>query len=235
MPPTYRVWGADKVVYGPVELPTLVAWVKDERVLPATWVCFEPEDRWIQAHELTELKALFAGTRAGVGATAPGGAAPSSRAGIRPGTLRRMKLLADLEPAQLESFIRYFEVMHVAQFSPVVQVGELGHAMYLVLEGELRARVLVDGRETTLSTMTTGDFFGEISLLDRGPRSADVLANQDSVLLKVSATQFELMAREAPALALPFLLALSRSVVARVRTLTRRYQDSIHFSRAASA
>ena len=105
--------------------------------------------------------------------------------------------------------------------------------MFMVLEGELRALTLVDGKESTLSTMGVGDFFGEISLLDHGPRSADVIANQNSVLLKISTASFEHLIREAPALALPFLFALSKSVVGRVRTLTKRYEDSIHFSRTA--
>jgi hypothetical protein len=34
----YKIWGADNVVYGPVELPTLVTWIQEERVLADTWV-----------------------------------------------------------------------------------------------------------------------------------------------------------------------------------------------------
>ena len=34
----FIVWGIDRVAYGPVELPTLVSWVKDERVTADTWV-----------------------------------------------------------------------------------------------------------------------------------------------------------------------------------------------------
>jgi CRP-like cAMP-binding protein len=73
-----------------------------------------------------------------------------------------------------------------------------------------------------------GDFFGEVSLLDEGPRSANVLANEDSLLFKITAASFKHMVEEAPALATPFLYGLSRSVVSRLRSLTRRYQDSVH-------
>lgn len=55
----YRVWGSDNVAYGPVELPTLVAWIRAERVIPETWVFSESEGRWVLAGEMTELKALF--------------------------------------------------------------------------------------------------------------------------------------------------------------------------------
>jgi hypothetical protein len=43
------------------------------------------------------------------------------------------------------------------------------------------------------------------------------------------------MFTEAPALAAPFLLALTRVIASRVRVLTKRYEDSIHFSRTAAA
>jgi len=140
-----------------------------------------------------------------------------------------------MEEKQLQSFVQFMEVVNVAQFAQVFRKGEHGEAMYLVLEGELRARVVVGGKETTLSTMTAGDFFGEISLLDEGPRSADVIANADSRLLKISATAFDRVMREAPALASSFLYGLSKSIGARVRVLTQKYQDSIHLSRLASA
>jgi hypothetical protein len=53
------------------------------------------------------------------------------------------------------------------------------------------------------------------------------------VLLRISAPSFDKLVREAPALATLFLYSLSRSIVGRVRGLTRKYEDSIHWSRTA--
>jgi CRP-like cAMP-binding protein len=99
----------------------------------------------------------------------------------------------------------------------------------------VRARVMIDGQETTLATMGVGECFGELAILDQGPRSADVIANQPTVVVKVSAAAMKKMFAEAPALAAPFMLALARVIAQRVRVLTKRYEDSIHFSRTASA
>ena len=44
-----------------------------------------------------------------------------------------------------------------------------------------------------------------------------------------------MMFAEAPALAAPFILALTKVIAQRVRKLTKRYEDSIHFSRTAGA
>ncbi len=231
--PRYYVWGLDNVAYGPVELPLLTNWVLDERVIADTWVFGKGNEAWLKAGQMEELTIFFErGSRRDRGGA---GRSAARLSGIKIGSLRRIKLLAGLEERQLESFVQYMEVVDVKQFAEVFRKGENSDAMYLVLEGELRARVMVDKKETTLSTMTTGDFFGEIALLDHGPRSADVIANTDSRLLKISASAFERVLGEAPALAASFLYGLSKSIGARVRVLTHKYQDSIHFSRLGTA
>jgi len=231
--PRYRVWGLDNVAYGPVELPVLTNWVLDQRVTADTWVFAEEKHAWLKAAQIPELTMFFERRSDGPGASPESSIARTER--IKVGSLRRIKILADMEEKQLESFVQFMEVVAVRQFAEVFRRGEHGDAMYLVLEGELRARVIVDKKETILSTMTVGDFFGEISLLDEGPRSADVIANSDSRLLKISSPAFARVMREAPALAASFLYGLSKSIGARVRVLTQKYQDSIHFSRLASA
>ena len=226
----YRIWSEAMSIEGPLELPALIARVKDRRVQPGTWLYVDDQKQWVQAGQLAELKMFFKPAPARTAAR-PEGAAPV----IKPGTLRRIKLLADLEEPQLEIFVQLMEVLSYKQFATVVRAGEHSDAMYLVLEGELRARNLIDGKETTLGTMAVGDFFGEVALLDHGPRSADVVANQPSVLLKISAASVERLVRENPAVAAPFLHALSRSIVGRMRGLIRKYQDSVHFSRVGGA
>jgi CRP-like cAMP-binding protein len=98
----------------------------------------------------------------------------------------------------------------------------------------LRAALTVDGKETTLATLHVGDFFGEVALLSEGPRAADILANEASVLLKLPAKGFATIISEAPALATPFLLAISRSITARLLDLDRKYVSSIRSARAGS-
>jgi cyclic nucleotide-binding protein len=232
--PGYRVWGVDNIPYGPVGLPNLVSWIKEERVSADTWVFFEEKHFWQKASQVPELRMFFQTRNPVPAAPAPGATRGTAAShGIKPGSLRRMKIFADMDEKHLESFLQYMEVVPFKQFDEVVRKGDLGNAMFLVLQGELRARVTIEGKETILSTIRVGEFFGEISLLDHGPRSADVVANEDSVLLKISTAGFERLIAEAPALTAPFLYALSRSIASRVRTLTKRYEDSIHFARVA--
>src|SRR5512138_2763878 len=225
----YRAWGADNIAYGPVELPALVAWIKQGKVTANSWVFKEKDGAWSRASDLSELKVLFKSK------LAPNVAASAESLGIQPGSLRRIKMLADVEERLLASLLPYLEVVRVAPFGTVVNKGEHGDALFMVLEGEVRARVMIDGQETTLTTMGVGECFGELAIVDQGPRSADVIANAPSVLIKVSDAALRKMFAEAPALAAPFMFALTRVIAQRVRVLTKRYEDSIHFSRTAGS
>jgi CRP-like cAMP-binding protein len=94
--------------------------------------------------------------------------------------------------------------------------------MYLVLAGELRARIVTGGAESILATFGAGEFFGDMALFDNGSRSADVVANVNSSLLKISAVNFFRLIREAPALATPFLQATARTLSSRIRADNRK-------------
>jgi CRP-like cAMP-binding protein len=226
--PLYYVWGADRIGYGPVELPTLVDWIRDERVLVDTWVFVHQENLWTPAGDLTELKPVFG--RRGRPVAAPGDA--SKR--ITAAALRRIKILAGMDEAALESLLRYMQPMEVAPFARVVRQGDPADAMFFIIEGELRAYVLVDHKESTLATLSVGETFGEIALLDKGQRSASVASNSASRLLRLPVESFERLVREAPALVTPFALGLAGLLAARLRALGKRFEDSIRFSRTAT-
>ena len=211
----YFIWGIDDSPYGPVALSVLIDWISDERVLADTWVFARHDGNWRRAAEIPGLQEYF-------GQTTTSDSAAASGAGIAPGSLRRIKILAQLNDAQLDHLSRFMEQQHVPRLSAVVKQGDPGDGMYLILQGELRARVMTAGQETILSTFETGDFFGDLSLFDRGPRSADVIANEDSTLLKISTAAFDRLTREAPALATVFLQATARTLAARIRADNKR-------------
>ena len=221
----FFIWGLDQSAYGPVELPTLVSWIKDERVFADTWIFVGREVTWRRAAEIPELQMFFPRQ-----AASP---AVNASARIKPGALRRVKVLAGFSDAQLDHFAQFTELQQVPQWTVVVKQGEQGDTMYLILEGELRVRLVVGGKETILATLGPGEFFGDMALFDHGPRSADVVANVDSAVLKIVAADFARLTEEAPDLAAPFLLAASKTLAARIRADNKRLRDSASFSSAA--
>ncbi len=228
----YSLWGADNVVYGPVELPTLISWIKDERVTADTWIFDGQNDRWRKAPNLPELQLFFRKKpTAGTGE----GAAPGDGKVLKPGMLRRVKILAELSDEQLERFAQFMEAQPVRQWTHIVKQGETDDGMYLLLEGELRVRLMIGGKETILATLNAGECFGEIALFDQGPRSADVLANKDCVLLKITTEGFDKLMKQAPDLAGPMLFAIGKTLAARIRADNKRIKDSVNFARAAGS
>jgi CRP/FNR family transcriptional regulator, cyclic AMP receptor protein len=231
----FKILGSDNVLYGPVELPVLVNWVQEERVLAGTWIYSQAENDWYKASDLPQLKMFFADAAR---SRVPAGydtELSTKVPAIKPGSLRRIKVFAGLSDEQLTRFLKYIELKEVKQFAEVVKQGEPGDAMYLILQGEVRARVMIGGKETLLAALNTGDFFGEISLFDHGPRSADVIANEDSVLVRLSAGNFQKMVHEAPDLAAPFLLAMGKTLTARIRADNKRYTETVTYSRLGAA
>jgi hypothetical protein len=226
----FIVWGVDQTAYGPVELPTLVAWVKDERVTADTWVYDAKNSAWQKASALPELQMFFRSKATGPAADT---ADLTTARGLDARALRRIKILAAMTDDQLERFAQFMQVEKVPQWAVIVKQGDHGDSMYFILEGELRVRMNVLGKETILATLTVGDFFGDISLFDQGPRSADVVANTDSLVVRISAAAFDELAREAPEIATPFLRAIGRTLTARIRADNKRYGDSVKFSRAS--
>src|SRR3989442_2118021 len=86
-----------------------------------------------------------------------------------------------------------------------------GDALYVVATGQVKV-VLIgeDGREVILSVLGEGDFFGEMSLIDEEPRSAHVIAMEDSNLLVIRREDFQSILQQSPGIAMGLLRELSR-------------------------
>src|SRR5438477_9774138 len=151
----FTVWGTDLTAYGPVDLPTLVSWVKTERVTTETWVFAATDGAWHRAADLPELRLFFQNKSAAASA----GPNPPN---LDCQSLRHLKILSGLTDEQIERFASFMEVQKHPQWATIVKQGDRGDAMYLVVEGELRVRMKMQGTETVLATLGPGDFFGDI-------------------------------------------------------------------------
>jgi len=157
----YSIWAADNVVYGR-ELPTLVAWVKDERVLADTWVFEGHNDRWRKAAQLAELQMFFQ-KKALPPPPRPG---ETGRHNVTPGMLRRVKALAEMTDSQLERFVQYMEPQDARQWSQIVK--QTKWTTDVSGFGGRTAGAADDQRkETILATLGRGVFWRD-GLFDRG-------------------------------------------------------------------
>lgn len=152
----------------------------------------------------------------------------------QPLQLRRVRLFADCDDEQLERLSHIAEIVQVPRWTQIVTQGEIADAMYCILEGEVRVRLLIQGKECILSTLMSGESFGQAALFSRDSGVADVITNTESVLLRISLNALERMRKDAPDLAAAFLYAVGKSLTAQIREWSKRYRASLTFSRAVS-
>ena len=122
--------------------------------------------------------------------------------------LEEVPLLEGCTQRQLRAVARIAEVVEVPAGSVLARAGQSGDDFFLILDGS--ARVDVSPRKR--AKLKPGDYFGEMSLLDGGPRSATVTAETPLRLLVIKRRDFATLLREAPELVLSLLATLSRRV-----------------------
>jgi CRP-like cAMP-binding protein len=100
----------------------------------------------------------------------------------------RLPTFARLSDDQRSAFIKSATVREVPAGTRILEHGDAASSAYFVLDGATSAGVPEeDGTYRGLSTMHAGDFFGEIAALTGSTRTADVIADTDTILLEVPA------------------------------------------------
>ncbi len=100
--------------------------------------------------------------------------------------LARVRLFSTLNKRELAVVGKAADVVNVKAGKDVVREGSIGYEFYLILGGI--ASVRRKGRK--MATLTVGDYFGELALLDKGPRSATVTAETDLELAVITQRKF---------------------------------------------
>jgi hypothetical protein len=221
---TYQVWAADNVIYGPVDLPTLIQWVREGRVQNGTWVFSAFDGAW---HEASAIPELGEHLTAAENAEPQEGLATGSSTSIAPAELRQFSIFAGLSDDQLGQFLAFGEHCRVVAREWFLKKGDPGDALFFVLEGSVRVRLQIGRDDRTLSVIPAGQFFGEMAMFNRAPRSADVVAESDARLFRLSAESFVAMTRDNPALAAPILFALAGAMAARVSEANQQLQREV--------
>jgi len=127
-------------------------------------------------------------------------------AGAPVDSLRKVPLFADLDERELGQVARLFKERRFAAGETVTKEGLGGAAFFLIDAGE--AGVTVGG--AARSTLGPGDFFGEIALIDGGPRTASVVATTPVTTLTITRQRFRKMLGEDPSIVLAMLEELAK-------------------------
>ena len=130
--------------------------------------------------------------------------------------LQKTPLWSGLTKQDLKLVVKLSKERKFESGHAIVSKGEAGIGFYLILEGSVEVRS--DGK--TLSKLGPGQFFGEMSILDNQPRSADVVTVETSRVLFLSAWSFKTMIADNPRIALKMLQEFSRRLRATDKSMS---------------
>ncbi|MEW6749348.1 MAG: SulP family inorganic anion transporter [Candidatus Latescibacterota bacterium] len=133
-------------------------------------------------------------------------------------SLPHIDLFRGLTAEDLHGLTAWLREVTVAAGERIFSTGEPGGEIYLVRRGSVRILLpLEGGQRHHVATIGRGDFFGEISFLDRGRRSADAEAKEPTDLYALSRTHFDCAAGAHAALAARVFARLALAIAERLR------------------
>jgi CPA1 family monovalent cation:H+ antiporter len=119
--------------------------------------------------------------------------------------LRAVPLLSTCNKKELRQIANLGTHLNAADGAVLTEQGQPGHEFFLLLHGA--ARCYVDG--ALVANLASGDFFGEMALLDRGPRHATVVAEGTTELIVLDGREFDTLLDTSPAITKKLLFSLA--------------------------
>ncbi len=140
------------------------------------------------------------------------------RVSEKPLELQDIDLFGGRKPETLTALVACMESRSLKDGDALFRRGDKGDELFLIRKGAVRIMLPIqEGQAHHLATFGRGDFFGEMSFLDREPRSADAIASGDTELYVLPRARFDEFASEHKRLALNLLEGLARSLAVRLR------------------
>ena len=135
--------------------------------------------------------------------------------------LRRVPLFSGLSDQQLEDLAELTLTRTFGRGEAIILAEEIGETFFVICGGQVKVSIThEDGREVILSLLGPGKVFGELSLLDGQPRSANVVALRETELITLSRSAFLQLILDTP----PIATALLGELASRLRTTDQKIE-----------
>jgi CRP/FNR family transcriptional regulator, cyclic AMP receptor protein len=126
------------------------------------------------------------------------------------GLLRKVPLFSSLKDEEIEAINQVSFVKKYPKDMMILLAEEEGDTLFVIINGKVKVTSFSEtGKEVIFSIMGAGDFFGDMSLLDGKPRSASVIAVEDSELCLLRRGDFNRLVEKHPGIALKLLEELT--------------------------
>jgi CRP/FNR family cyclic AMP-dependent transcriptional regulator len=124
---------------------------------------------------------------------------------IKLSVLRQHPCFRDLAPEALDQLCRYAKHIVLKRGATLFAKDDPGNSLYAVISGTVKISISSHSRNAILNMVGPGELFGEISVLDGQPRSADATANTNCEIFVIDRRDFLPFLRSQPTLAMKFI------------------------------
>lgn len=125
--------------------------------------------------------------------------------------LGKVPLFQNLKKRQIQSLARIFIDRKCTPGEVIVPQGRDGYGFFILVSGHAEAiRERSDGTTSVVNTFNAGDFFGELALLDSGPRTASVIATEETECLILPRENFLGVLRRDGEMAVDIMIELAK-------------------------
>ncbi len=129
--------------------------------------------------------------------------------------LRSIPILAELSEEELERLSQVTHMKKAKKGAYIIHKSDPGSDLMFVADGKAKVSIVSDeGKEVVIALFGRGDFFGEVSVITGEPRSADVVAMEDTVIYYLSSQDFHPHIEKFPGLSRELLRELALRVSA---------------------
>lgn len=135
-----------------------------------------------------------------------------------------LKIFHLLNKEELEQIVPYFEIVHYPAGTTLFNEGDPGDFIGFIVSGRLEVKKQTEfkGRQIVLALLSRGSFVGELSMVDEQPRSATVVASEDSELVILRREVLDSLMQTYPYIGIKILKGLNRFLAIRLRKAVDR-------------
>jgi CRP-like cAMP-binding protein len=145
--------------------------------------------------------------------------------------LKKINLFENLSEPELEKILRICLKHSYTKDAAIFKEGDPGDRCYIITAGSVRiSKFIPNIGEEALAVLKPGDYFGEMALVDNFPRSANAIANEDSVVFGINKTELDKILIEDRDLGYKLLWTFTKTLSRRLRETNEKLMSFLAMS-----
>jgi diguanylate cyclase (GGDEF)-like protein len=148
--------------------------------------------------------------------------------------LNQIDIFSLLSPEEIDRIISLFRSHEIDEGRILFREGDEGNELFIVMSGVMASSIrLMDGSQREIAAFHAGNFFGDMSIFEKAPRSATCYCKKKSVLLSLHEKDFYRMIELHPEIATKIMYRMLNITTQRLRDTGEFLSDMVHWGEAA--